>query len=83
MLRETGFIVGGGLLTGSGVLFLALLLVLGAGWWEYPSYLEAFLMIGFGAFFIQVGRSEGADRRRTLQELEAGSSPASPPSGPN
>lgn len=74
MLREVGFVVGGALLTATGVAFFAILVILGAGWWEYSAYLASLLMVGFGAFFIYVGRSEGADRRRELAELENGSS---------
>lgn len=75
MLREVGFVVGGALLVGAGIVFVAALVVLGAGWWEFEAYLGGFLMVGFGAFFIYVGRSEGAERRRDLEQLEKGAGP--------
>lgn len=78
MLRETGFVVGGALLAAVGVAFFVTLVILGANWWAFSAYLGALLMVGFGAFFIYVGRGEGADRRESLEQLEKGTPP--PPS---
>lgn len=78
MLRETGFVLGGSLLLAAGVLFFVILFLLGADWWAYTAYVGALLMVGFGVFFVHVGRSEGADRRRELREMEHGSSPPPP-----
>jgi len=70
MQREVGFIVGGWILAGAGTVFLVALVLLGAGWWEFSAYLGGSLMVGFGVFFIQVGRAEAADRRRELERME-------------
>lgn len=78
MLREVGFVIGGALLAAVGVVFFAVLLLLGAGWWAYSAYLASALMAGFGAFFIHVGRSEAAERRRELAEMEKETSPRPP-----
>jgi hypothetical protein len=78
MLREVGFVVGGAMLAGTGIAFFVVLFLLGAGWWEFSAYTASLLMVGFGAFFIYVGRSEGADRRRELAKFEKGTAPPPP-----
>ena len=70
VLRETTFVVGGGLTIGLGVALAAGLYVAGAGLEFVNAWIAAGLAVGFGAFFIYVGRSEGKERRRRLRELE-------------
>lgn len=72
VLRETTFVVGGGLTIGLGIALAAGLYVAGAGLEFFDAWIAAGLAVGFGAFFIYVGRSEGEDRRRRLRELESG-----------
>ena len=72
VLRETTFVVGGGLTIGLGVALAGGLYVAGAGLEFVDAWLAAGLAVGFGVFFIYVGRSEGKERRRRLRELESG-----------
>ena len=72
VLRETTFMVGGALTIGLGVALGAGLYLAGAGAVFFGGWIAAGLAVGFGAFFIQVGRSEGKERRRRLRELESG-----------
>jgi hypothetical protein len=70
VLRETTFIVGGALTIGLGIALAYGLFVSGAGWEFVDAWLAAGIAVGFGAFFIYVGRAEAADRRRYLKEIE-------------
>lgn len=70
VLRETTFVVGGGLTIGLGIALGAGLYLAGAGFVYFDAWLSALLAVGFGVFFVYVGRSEGAERRRRLRELE-------------
>ena len=80
VLRETTFMIGGVVTIALGVALAAGLWWAGAGW-AYPSaWLAAAISVGFGAFFLHVGRDEGARRREYLRAVEAGQ--VRPPSGP-
>jgi hypothetical protein len=76
MLRETTFLLGGALTVALGVALALGLLWAGAGWEFWNGYVAAGLAVAFGLGFVQVGRAERADRRRTLAEWEPGASPA-------
>jgi len=78
LLRETTFVLGGAMVIAMGVALIVGLLWSGAGWEYAGGWLGAFLAIGFGAFFVQVGRGEGAERRRWLREHEAPETGAPP-----
>lgn len=75
VLRETTFVVGGGLTIGLGVALAVGLWVARAGLEFLPAWLAAGLAVGFGGFFVQVGRSAAKERRRHLRELESGEEP--------
>ena len=72
MLRETTFVLGGGVTVGLGVLLGAGLALSGAGLEFFSAWVAAGIAVGFGLFFIHVGRAEGRERRRALRALEAG-----------
>jgi hypothetical protein len=74
VLRETTFVIGGALTIALGVLLDAGLFVTGAGFEFFAAWLAGGIAVGFGAFFIYVGRAEGIERRRSLRELEEGES---------
>lgn len=82
VLRETTFLVGGALTIGLGIALGAGLYFAGAGFVYFDAWLAAGLAVGFGAFFMYVGRSEGEERRRQLRELESGSALGSRPDRP-
>lgn len=75
VLRETTFIIGGGLTIGLGVALGVGLAVAGAGWGYLSAWTGAGLAVAFGVFFVSVGRAEGAERRRELARLEAEAAP--------
>ncbi len=68
MLRETQFLVGGAVVLGAGLAFAGLLVWSAAGVAYFGSWIGALLAIGFGTFFVHVGRDEGRARRRFLAE---------------
>ncbi len=80
MRRETTFLVGGGLTIGLGVALGVGLYWSAAGWAYASAWLAAGIAVGFGAFFVHVGRDEGHHRRAYLDALEAGRPP--PPGEP-
>ena len=82
VLRETTFVIGGALTIALGLALGAGLFWAGAGFEYLDAWLAAGIAVGFGAFFVYVGRSEGAERRRTLGELEAGAAGTSPRNRP-
>ncbi len=61
-----------------GVALAAGLVWAGAGFAYFETWLGAGLAVGLGVFFIQVGRDEGKDRRRSLQQLESEAIPRGP-----
>ncbi len=63
-----------------GIALAAGLVWAGAGWQYAGGWLSAVLAVGLGAFFVQVGRAEGRERRRQLRAIEAGETPGRPPS---
>ena len=71
VLRETTFVVGGALTIGLGAVLAAGLVWAGAGVEFFPAWIAAALAVGFGGFFVHVGRDEGRDRRARLREDEA------------
>ena len=81
VLRETTFLIGGGLTIGLGVALGYGLYYAGAGLAFFGAWLAVGMAVGLGAFFLYVGRAEGEDRRRHLRELESGRDrpPGSPP----
>ncbi len=81
VLRETTFEVGGALTIALGVLLGLGLFVSGAGVDYLDAWLAAALGVGFGAFFVSVGRSAGRERRRALDALEK-STPGDAPRPP-
>ncbi len=68
--RETTFQVGGILVIGLGLALGVGLYLSGAGVEFLGAWLGAGVAVGFGAFFLYVGRAESADRRRALHDLE-------------
>jgi hypothetical protein len=76
VLRETTFLVGGVLMIGLGVALAAGLFWAGAGLEYLEAWLAAGLAMGFGAFFIRVGREAAEDRRDTLRRLETEGDPS-------
>jgi hypothetical protein len=70
MLRETTFLIGGGLTIAMGLLLAGGLVWAGAGWEFFNAYLAAGLAVGFGVLFFAVGQAEGSARRRELAEAE-------------
>jgi len=73
MLRETTFWLGGFLTIGLGLALVAGLVWAGAGLEFVDAYLGGGLAVGFGSFFVYVGREEHRERleflARTEQEL--------------
>ncbi len=70
VLRETTFVVGGGLTIGLGLALGSALYWAGAGFEFFGAWLAAGLAVGLGAFFVYVGRAEGRERRQELGRLE-------------
>ena len=70
VLRETTFLIGGGLMIGLGAALAAGLYWAGAGLEYLDAWLAVGLAAGFGLFFVYVARQEGEDRRKTLRRLE-------------
>lgn len=75
MLRETVFAIGGAFLIAFGAALAVAMVFAGIGWNGLDLYLSTAAGIGFGAFFIYVGRIERSARRR-LADPEP---PAAPP----
>jgi hypothetical protein len=76
VLPETTFDIGGALTIGLGVALAAGLVWAGAGIDFLDGWLSAGIAVGFGAFFLSVGRAAARERRAELRRLEAsGSSP--------
>ena len=73
MLRETTFEIGGFLTIGLGVALIGGLAWASAGVEFLNAYLAGGIAVGFGAFFVYVGRQEHRERlaylARTEQEL--------------
>jgi hypothetical protein len=69
--RETTFVLGGSLVIAMGVAFMAGLWWSGAGWGFAGAWLGAILAVGFGVFFVQVGRGERQERLRFLRSYDA------------
>jgi hypothetical protein len=76
--RDTTFLLGGGLVIAMGVALAAGLAWAGAGWEYAQAWVGAAIAVGFGIFFVAVGRAERAERRRFLHAYD----PAGPPSEP-
>ncbi|MGI0140599.1 MAG: hypothetical protein ACREBT_05590 [Thermoplasmata archaeon] len=70
MRREMAFVVGGTLLLGGALIWIAALAILAASPANFGGFLGGALTVGFGAFFIHVGRAEGRERREELAERE-------------
>lgn len=81
VLRDTTFVIGGGLVIAMGAALLLGLVWAGAGWQYASGWFGGILAIGFGAFFVQVGRAERAERRRFLRRYEPPTSGRAPPPG--
>jgi hypothetical protein len=76
VLLERTFAIGGGLLLVFGALLLGVAIALGLAWTLFGIVLSGGVLIGFGVFFLRVGRD--ARRHRTaLLALGEG-----PPEGP-
>jgi len=82
MFRETTFVLGGALTIALGIALLIGLYFAGAGIAYVEVWLVGGVAIGFGAFFVRVGRDEGRVRREQLRELDRETSglPPRPPS---
>jgi hypothetical protein len=70
MLRERVFVVGGGLTIAAGVLLLAAF-ALNPVWLLWGIVEAGVLLVGFGTFFIYVGRGSRRDRERLLESPKA------------
>lgn len=81
MLRETQFLVGGGLTIVAGLLLGAGLFLTGAGVEFFGAWLGAGIAVGFGAFFVYVGRDERKVREEFLSD-PVGAEPPTPPARP-
>jgi hypothetical protein len=81
MLRETQFLVGGGLTIALGASLIGLLVWAGAGFDYFGGYLGSGLAVGFGAFFVYVGRSERRERAPLLVAPELPPPPSPPGPG--
>jgi hypothetical protein len=80
MLRETAFLLGGGVTIAVGVLLAVGLVWAGAGA-DFPGgWLAAALAVTLGVFFVHVSREERRFRREYLRSVEEGRPP--PPGGP-
>jgi hypothetical protein len=80
MLRETTFLLGGGLVIALGVALGVGLWLAGAGFEYAGAWLAAGIGVGLGAFLVAVGRDAARFRRQWLRDLEEGREP--PPGGP-
>ncbi len=80
VLRETTFVVGGGVTIALGFALGAGLYWAGAGLAYAGVWLAAGMSVGFGGFFIYVGRQARAFRLGWRQALEEGR--PLPPGGP-
>ncbi len=82
MLRETQFLVGGGLVIAAGVLFAVALYLTGAGIIFFGAWIGSGITVGFGVFFVYVARGERQARLLYLAESDpnaSGKPPRSPP----
>jgi hypothetical protein len=79
MLRETTFVLGGYLVVALGSVLLLGLFLSGAGAAFFSGWLAGAASVGFGLFFLHVGRAEGRARRRALRTLESEGTRAPPP----
>jgi hypothetical protein len=70
MLRETTFLIGGGITIALGLLLAAGLFFAGAGVEFFDAWLASGIAVGFGAFFIYVAREEHRDRLAFLASAE-------------
>jgi hypothetical protein len=70
MLRETTFVLGGALTIALGAALLVGLFLAGAGAQVPNAWLAGLVAIGFGAFFVHVGRDEVRTRREYLRGLD-------------
>ena len=76
MLRETTFLIGGGLLVALGVALAVGLYLAGAGAAFANTWLACVLSVVLGVFFVHVARAEHRERRAFLEQAER------PPTGP-
>lgn len=81
MLRETTFLIGGGVTIALGVVLALGLYLAGAGVEYFDAWLACGLAVGFGAFFLYVARDEHRDRLAFLASVER-EPPEAPGSGP-
>jgi hypothetical protein len=70
MLRETTFWIGGVLTIGLGIALGAGLFWAGAGFEFFDAWLASGIAVGFGAFFVYVGRGEHRERLAFLARTE-------------
>ncbi len=70
MLRETTFLLGGALTIALGVALLVGLYLAGAGAQVPNAWIGGLAAVGFGAFFVYVGRDEARTRREYLRGLD-------------
>jgi len=81
MLRETTFLIGGGLMIALGILLAGGLYLAGAGGDFGDSWLAGGMSVVLGVFFVYVARAEHRERRAFLDATE--NPPSEPPgSGP-
>lgn len=71
MLPESTFVLGGALTLGLGLALAVGLLWAGAGLAFPEAWFAVVLAVGFGGFFVAVGRGAARERRAELQRLEA------------
>lgn len=76
MLRETTFLIGGGLMITLGVVLAVGLYLSGVGAGYLDTWLACGLSVVLGVFFVHVARGEHRDRRAFLEQVER------PPNGP-
>ena len=81
MLRETTFLVGGGLTIALGILLDVGLFLAGAGVEYFDAWLAGGIAVGLGAFFVYVAREEHRDRLAFLADIEK-EPPTEPGPGP-
>jgi len=73
VLRETTFVVGGGLTVALGAALVVGLALGGAGVAYFGAWLGGGLTIGMGAFCVYSGRAETRERRKDLDRVESDS----------
>ncbi|HLN52017.1 MAG TPA: hypothetical protein VK455_08220 [Thermoplasmata archaeon] len=71
MLRETTFVVGGALTIALGVALLVGLYLAGAGAQVLNAWIAGLAAVGFGTFFVHVGKDEARTRREYLRGLDS------------